>query len=81
MMPAHVALWDGSLPRTPNGKIDRQALQPSLAAFFVKKRNEFCSKVQPRATDAIRDRRQLSANRRNAADMAGPFCAVLAAVR
>jgi acyl-CoA ligase (AMP-forming) (exosortase A-associated) len=34
MVPAHVAHWDGALPRTPNGKIDRQLLQQSLAALF-----------------------------------------------
>jgi acyl-CoA ligase (AMP-forming) (exosortase A-associated) len=34
MMPAHVEQWEGSLPRTPNGKIDRKLLQQSMAAFF-----------------------------------------------
>jgi acyl-CoA ligase (AMP-forming) (exosortase A-associated) len=34
MMPAHVEQWDGALPRTPNGKIDRQLLQQSLGEFF-----------------------------------------------
>ena len=35
MMPAHIEQWDGALPRTPNGKIDRQLLQQSLAALFI----------------------------------------------
>ncbi|MFL9923630.1 acyl-CoA ligase (AMP-forming), exosortase A system-associated [Herbaspirillum lusitanum] len=34
MMPAHVQQWQGSLPRTPNGKIDRKLLQRSVAAVF-----------------------------------------------
>jgi acyl-CoA ligase (AMP-forming) (exosortase A-associated) len=34
MVPAHVAPWEGNLPRTPNGKIDRKLLQQSFAGFF-----------------------------------------------
>lgn len=34
MVPAHVEEWADSLPRTPNGKIDRKLLQQTLAAFF-----------------------------------------------
>jgi len=34
MLPAAVHQWDGNLPRTPNGKIDRKLLQQSLANFF-----------------------------------------------
>lgn len=34
MVPAHVEIWEDSLPRTPNGKIDRKLLKQSLAAFF-----------------------------------------------
>ncbi|MDB5991182.1 MAG: acyl-CoA ligase (AMP-forming), exosortase system-associated [Herbaspirillum sp.] len=34
MMPAHVGQWEGSLPRTANGKIDRKLLQRSMANFF-----------------------------------------------
>ena len=34
MVPSHVEEWEGSLPRNPNGKIDRKLLQQSLAAFF-----------------------------------------------
>jgi acyl-CoA ligase (AMP-forming) (exosortase A-associated) len=34
MVPAHVAQWEGNLPRTPNGKIDRKLLQQSFAGFF-----------------------------------------------
>jgi acyl-CoA ligase (AMP-forming) (exosortase A-associated) len=34
MVPIHVELWDDSLPRNFNGKIDRKLLQQALAAFF-----------------------------------------------
>lgn len=35
MVPGGVQQWDGSLPRTPNGKIDRKLLQQSLAGYFL----------------------------------------------
>lgn len=34
MVPTHVEEWPESLPRTPNGKIDRKFLQLALASFF-----------------------------------------------
>ncbi|MFC5460200.1 acyl-CoA ligase (AMP-forming), exosortase A system-associated [Massilia niabensis] len=34
MVPAHVALRDASLPRNPNGKIDRKLLQQSFITMF-----------------------------------------------
>jgi acyl-CoA synthetase (AMP-forming)/AMP-acid ligase II len=34
MVPAHVAVRTGSLPRNPNGKIDRKRLAGELACLF-----------------------------------------------
>lgn len=34
MVPAHIALQDASLPRNPNGKIDRKLLQQSFITMF-----------------------------------------------
>jgi acyl-CoA synthetase (AMP-forming)/AMP-acid ligase II len=33
MVPAHVEIRESSLPRNPNGKIDRKLLQAELAAL------------------------------------------------
>jgi acyl-CoA synthetase (AMP-forming)/AMP-acid ligase II len=35
MLPARIIVWDGSLPRNPNGKIDRKLLSVQLANTFV----------------------------------------------
>jgi acyl-CoA ligase (AMP-forming) (exosortase A-associated) len=35
MLPARIIVWDGSLPRNPNGKIDRKLLFVQLANTFV----------------------------------------------
>lgn len=34
MVPSHIALEDRDLPRNPNGKIDRKALQAAFSGFF-----------------------------------------------
>ncbi|QAU36127.1 acyl-CoA ligase (AMP-forming), exosortase A system-associated [Janthinobacterium sp. 17J80-10] len=34
MVPSHIALDDQDLPRNPNGKIDRKALQATFSGFF-----------------------------------------------
>jgi acyl-coenzyme A synthetase/AMP-(fatty) acid ligase len=34
MVPAHVQVHAGALPRNPNGKIDRKSLQQSLSSLF-----------------------------------------------
>jgi acyl-CoA synthetase (AMP-forming)/AMP-acid ligase II len=34
MVPAHVALHEGQLPRNPNGKIDRNLLRQSYSTMF-----------------------------------------------
>jgi acyl-CoA ligase (AMP-forming) (exosortase A-associated) len=35
MLPARIIVWDGSLPRNPNGKIDRKLLSVQLENTFV----------------------------------------------
>jgi acyl-CoA synthetase (AMP-forming)/AMP-acid ligase II len=37
MVPAHVEIRQDSLPRNPNGKIDRKLLQGELAQLHIKK--------------------------------------------
>jgi acyl-CoA synthetase (AMP-forming)/AMP-acid ligase II len=35
MMPSRIVVWEGSLPRNPNGKIDRKLLAMQFADTFV----------------------------------------------
>ena len=35
MLPSHIELWEGSLPRNPNGKIDRKFLTQELQGAFM----------------------------------------------
>jgi acyl-CoA synthetase (AMP-forming)/AMP-acid ligase II len=35
MLPGRIVVWDGSLPRNPNGKIDRKLLATQLQNIFT----------------------------------------------